>query len=93
VLPNVPTFAEVGLPDVNAVSLWVLAGPKGLPASVQDRLAAAVAKAMESPDIQAKLAENAFESAVIPRPQSTAFLEQQIRKFGAAVKASGATAN
>jgi tripartite-type tricarboxylate transporter receptor subunit TctC len=91
--PNVPTFAEAGFPDVNAVSLWVVAGPKGLPAAVQDKLAAAVAAAMDSPDVQAKLAENAFESTVIPRPQSTAFLEQQIRKFGAAVKASGATAN
>jgi tripartite-type tricarboxylate transporter receptor subunit TctC len=91
--PNVPTFAEAGFADVNAVSLWVLAGPKGLASAVQDKLAAAVAKAMDSPDIQTKLAENAFDTTVIPRPQSAAFLDQQIRKFSAAVKASGATAN
>ncbi|MDB5873737.1 MAG: tripartite tricarboxylate transporter substrate binding protein [Ramlibacter sp.] len=91
--PNVPSFAEAGYPNVDAVSLWVVAAPKGLPKEVHDKLVNAIVKAMDGPEMQAKLAENAFERNVVAAPQANVFLEQQMAKFGAAVKASGATAN
>lgn len=91
--PNVPSFAEAGYPNVDAVSLWVVAAPKGLPKEIHDKLVNAIAKAMDGPEIQAKLAENAFERTVVPFPQSVGFIERQMAKFAAAVKSSGATAN
>ena len=41
-----------------------------------------------SPEMQAKLAENSFEVNVIAAPRALTFLEQQMEKFSAAVKAS-----
>ncbi|MCJ0764201.1 Bug family tripartite tricarboxylate transporter substrate binding protein [Variovorax terrae] len=91
-MPEVPSFAEAGYPSVDAVSLWVVAAPKGLPKERHDRLVEAIGKALEGPDMQARLAESAFERTVVPHPQSVVFVQQQMNKFAAAVKASGATA-
>ena len=44
------------------------------------------------PEIAAKLSDAAFERTLVPAPQSTAFVQQQMAKFAAAVKASGAKA-
>jgi tripartite-type tricarboxylate transporter receptor subunit TctC len=90
--PNVPTFAETGYP-VDAVSLWLVAAPKGLPREVHDKLVNAIVKAMDGPEMQARLAESAFERNVLPASQATAFLEQEMAKFAAAVKSSGAIPN
>ena len=51
--PDVPTFAEQGI-DVIAGSSRGIAGPKGLPQEVTDKLSAAIAKAMADPEYVAK---------------------------------------
>ncbi|MDX3904229.1 MAG: tripartite tricarboxylate transporter substrate-binding protein [Pigmentiphaga sp.] len=91
--PETPSFAEAGYPGVDAVSLWVIAAPKGLPAEIHDKLVAAIGQAMEGSDMEAKLTESSFERTVVPYPKSVDFLRQQMAKFAAAVKASGATVN
>lgn len=56
-LPNVPTFKEVGLDDVNRVAFYGIYGPKNLPQPVVDRINGAVRKALEDPDTRARIAE------------------------------------
>jgi tripartite-type tricarboxylate transporter receptor subunit TctC len=54
-LPDVPTFAELGYPKV-AVSLWYgLLAPAGTPRAVIDRLNRETRKALEAADIREKL--------------------------------------
>ncbi len=49
ILPNVPSFAESGLPGFKS-GLWhALAGPKGMPADVVTRLNAAINDILKSP--------------------------------------------
>ena len=56
-LLEVPTMAEVGVPDV-AVSSWAgLVGPRGLLASVRDRLAVEVATVSADPAYRRRLVE------------------------------------
>jgi tripartite-type tricarboxylate transporter receptor subunit TctC len=51
-LPNVPTFAELGLPGMVSDSWNGLLAPAGTPRPIVDRLAAAVAKAVKSREFQ-----------------------------------------
>ncbi len=54
--PNVPTFAEAGLPGFGIVNWSGLAAPPGTPKDVVARLNAEVKKALESADMKAFLA-------------------------------------
>ncbi|MCY1520417.1 hypothetical protein D9M68_551930 [compost metagenome] len=55
-LHDVPTFAEVGLPDYDAEMWNGLLAPAGLPADVLAKLSDASRKALAAPDVQAKYA-------------------------------------
>ena len=55
VLPNVPTFKEVGLEPVNRMAYYGVLGPKGLPKDVVDRISAAVKKALEDPAVRKRI--------------------------------------
>lgn len=55
-LPDVPTFAEVGLPDYDAEMWNGLLAPAGLPKDVLAKLNDASRKALADPDVQAKYA-------------------------------------
>jgi len=55
VLPNVPTFKEVGLEAVNRMAYYGLYGPKGLPRDVVDKINAGVRKALEDPAVRKRI--------------------------------------
>jgi len=55
VLPNVPTFKEVGLEPVNRMAYYGIHGPKGMPKEVVDKLHAAVKKTVELPDVKKRI--------------------------------------
>ena len=54
-LPNVPTFKEVGLEPVNRMAYYGVLGPKGLPKDVVDKVAAAIRKTAELPDVKKRI--------------------------------------
>ena len=51
-LPDVPTFAEAGLPQYSVLNWSGLAAPEGTPPEVIEKLQAGVAKALTEPDVQ-----------------------------------------
>ncbi len=57
VLPNVPTFAEVGMEPVNRMAFYGIYGPKGLPREVVDKINSAVKRTLELPEVKKRVDE------------------------------------
>ena len=55
VLPNVPTFKEVGLEPVNRMAYYGIYGPKGLPKEIVEKINAGVKKALEDPAVRKRI--------------------------------------
>jgi tripartite-type tricarboxylate transporter receptor subunit TctC len=53
--PNVPTFAEIGMPEVNDPAWYGLVAPAKTPKEIIDKLYAASVKAVNTPAIRDKL--------------------------------------
>jgi len=55
VLPDVPTFKEVGLEPVNRMAYYGLIGPKGMPKDVVDKIQAATLQAIADPAVRKRI--------------------------------------
>jgi len=55
VLPNVPTFKEVGLEPVNRMAYYGILGPKNLPPEVVTKVHAAVMKVLQDPAVRKRI--------------------------------------
>jgi len=55
VLPNVPTFKDVGLEPVNRMAYYGIYGPKGLPKEVVDKINAAVKATVALPEVKKRI--------------------------------------
>ena len=88
-LPEVPTFAELGHPKV-AVSLWYgLLAPAGTPTHVVQRLNRDVLKALESADVRDKLQAQGAEP-MPGSPQAFAdFMREEMAKWAPVVQQAG----
>jgi tripartite-type tricarboxylate transporter receptor subunit TctC len=59
--PNLPTFAEAGVPGVVVTGWLGIYGPPGLPNDVRNKLGAAIVEVVKDPEIQKKLRAISFE--------------------------------
>ena len=55
VLPNVPTFKEIGLEPVNRMAYYGIHAPKNLPKDIVDKVYAAAKKTIELPDVKKRI--------------------------------------
>lgn len=60
--PEIPTVAESGMKDFEFVSWYGVWGPKGLPPEITAKLASEMAKTVQQPDVQQRMAVQGFES-------------------------------
>ncbi|MFH1604062.1 MAG: tripartite tricarboxylate transporter substrate binding protein, partial [Pseudomonadota bacterium] len=92
ILPDLPTFTEAGFPLLSG-SFYGLAAPAGTPRPIIDKLHAALAKIIRSPESVARLASvGAFPSAITPE-QFTEHLRLEVAKWGKIVREHGIKAN
>jgi tripartite-type tricarboxylate transporter receptor subunit TctC len=92
-LPDLPTIAEQGYPNFEAVGWIGIAAPAKTPAPVLDKLNAEMKRILAQPEVRERLAALAFTPVGDSREQFAAYIQSEIAKWGQAVKVSGATAN
>jgi tripartite-type tricarboxylate transporter receptor subunit TctC len=92
-LPNVPTFAAAGFPEVNPEAFRFIAAPAGIPAPVNQKLTAALSTIMGSQELRTRLIDNGFDPEFQTGKEARDFVVREIRKWRQAVKDSGAKAN
>lgn len=89
-LPEIPTIAESGVPGFD-VSAWdALVAPAGTPAFVVARLNTAVKKALADPELRRQLQERGAEAAPGTPEELSAFIRTELKRWGDAVRRSGA---
>jgi tripartite-type tricarboxylate transporter receptor subunit TctC len=67
--PDIPTFAEIGLPAMSWSGWYALFGPKGTPRQIIDRLNLATTQALADPVVRSRLADLGLE--IFPRERQT----------------------
>ncbi len=93
VMPDLPTFAEAGLPGYEVTGWFGVLAPAGTPREIIDRLYADIAAALVHPEFVQTLAASGIEAEKSDSPEAfTAFLRAEIGKWAKVVKASGARA-
>jgi len=88
--PDIPTFAESGYPDLVATVWFSLSGPAGLPQPIVERLNSEVRRAMELSDVKDKLRHEGIGPSRLDAKEFTAFVADELRRWGPIVRASGA---
>jgi tripartite-type tricarboxylate transporter receptor subunit TctC len=88
--PDLPTYAEMGYPDLVATVWFSLSGPAGMPGGIVNRLNAGINRALEQPDVRERLKPE----GIVPSPMSarefTAFVAEELARWAPVVRASGA---
>jgi tripartite-type tricarboxylate transporter receptor subunit TctC len=88
-VPEVPTTAEVGLPDLVALNWMGVSGPAGVPPAVITRIHAEVEAALRTKPVQDRLATVGIQPEAMSQPAFTEFVAGQVATIGAAVQAMG----
>lgn len=94
-LPDVPTATEQGIGDFDVATWHAIFLPKGTPASIVHRLNEATIAAMTHPSVQKTLKDLGAELAAPERRSPEylqSFVEREIEKWAAPIKAAGLSA-
>lgn len=93
IAPDIPTFAEAGVADVELSAWDGIVLPKGAPDELVNRVSAALARALRRPEVVASLSKKGAE----PRPGTSAdfirFIESETPKWAELVAAIQAEAS
>jgi len=77
-LPDVPTLAESGFPDVATVSFGGISVPAGTPAAAVQRIEAALRQALAMPSVREKIEATGLEVAIADGPAFAAAVAAEI---------------
>ncbi len=91
--PDVPTFVELGYPDLIATTWFALSGPAGLPPEIVRRINAEVIKAFKTPEVRKRLERDAIEPEPLSPAEFVAFVKQETERWGPIAQALAGKSN
>jgi tripartite-type tricarboxylate transporter receptor subunit TctC len=93
VAPDVPTLVDAGFPGAVATTWTGMLAPAGTPQTIVARLNAEVVKALQSQDVRSKLEEAGAETVGDAPAAFSAYIRNELEKWGKVVRATGAKAD
>lgn len=88
-LPQVPTFAEAGLPKFSITSWAAVVGPARMPPELVDRWNKEFMSAMAKPEVTAAMDRLAFQLTGSTPARLGAFMREQLDSYRSTLKAAG----
>lgn len=88
--PDIPTFAEQGLPGFEAVSWFSLMAPANLPPDIQKRLNQLTRRTLNNPEVKSRLLAGGLEPAPSSPKALSQLIAQESAKWSRVVQQSGA---
>ena len=88
--PDVPSAAELGMPDYTVTTWYGLWAPRGTPADVQARIVEEVRRAALTDEAKAVWAAQGAEFGSLSPTQFGAFVSAEVKRWETVVKSSGA---
>jgi tripartite-type tricarboxylate transporter receptor subunit TctC len=93
-LPDVPTVDEAGVKGYDVTAWFGVAGPKGMPRDIVQKLHAELLRIVKNPDVKKLLLNAGQEVAWQETPEQFGdMLKAEAAKWARMVKESGATVN
>ena len=89
-IPDVPSAAEVGLPDYKVSTWYGIWAPKGMPADAQAAAIEAIRRSVQADEAKAVWDKQGAAFPNVAGPQFAQLIHGEIRKWAEVVKASGA---
>ena len=87
-LPNVPTFVESGFADMVVTSWAGVDAPRGTPAPIVERVAAAVAHAMRQPEVRQPLEADGWVPWESTPGEFDAFVRRDTQRWAEVIRAA-----
>ena len=87
-MPDVPTVAEEGMPDLISTTWFAAAGPPKMSATLQQRLAVDFIEVLKMPDVQQKFRNVGIEPVAGTPAETAAFFKDESRRWDAVIKAN-----
>jgi tripartite-type tricarboxylate transporter receptor subunit TctC len=92
-LPDLPTMAELGLPQAEATSWGAVMVPAGTPAPAIARLNAVIREALAEPGVQQRLAAAGADAVVSTPAELAGIMRSETEKWGRVVREARVTVN
>lgn len=89
ILPDVPTFAQAGLPDFTVSTWYGLFAPKATPTAILDTLHSAVQAALTDPGVKHIWVEQGAEPDLQSRAAFTDFVSHEVERWSRIAKSVG----
>ena len=80
-MPEVPTLAELGYPDLTATTWWALSAPAGLPPTIVAAVNRAINAGLSSPAVQKQLATDGAEARAMTPAELSDFMRAEVDKW------------
>ncbi|RRD56537.1 tripartite tricarboxylate transporter substrate binding protein [Comamonadaceae bacterium OH2545_COT-014] len=89
-IPDVPSAAEVGLPDYKVSTWYGIWAPKGMPAEAQQAAIDILRQCVQGEEAQAVWRKQGASFPNVTGPQFAQLIREEIKRWAQVVKASGA---